>query len=515
MANNPIPEVDEFETPEARIERLGRQRPEKFKSLWAEAGFVFSVVMSQVLTEYFVSGFNVVLPTIVDDLGIAQSSSTWPAAAFSLVVSSFLLIFGRLSDMYGGYPVYLGGVIWLVIWSIVAGFSQNELMMDFCRALQGLAPAAYLPSSLMLLGSIYRPGPRKNIVFSIYGACAPLGFFIGIFFAGVAAEYATWGWYFWIGAAMTAVTAVIAYFTVPSDIEERKGLGIEMDWPGAILSSCGLILVVYAITDSSHAPNGWATPYIYSLLIVGVLVLGATVYVEGWVAEMPLLPFDLFDVKYMKPLILALFFTYGSLGIFMLMTEVMGASPMQLVAWFTPMALGGCIIATCGGFVLHLVPGSVMVILAGVAWIIAPLLFALAPEGANYWAWIFPSMICATVGIDITFNVTNIFITTSLPFRQQGLAGALINSVLHLSIAFFLGFSEVIATNTRERGPMRSYKAVFWFEVACAAVALVLLVGFVKINKASSAATADEIQAMADAERVSTEKHTSAEPVST
>lgn len=222
--------------------------------------------------------------------------------------------------MYGGYPVYLGGVVWLTLWSIVAGFAQNELMMVFCRALQGLAPAAYLPSSLMLLGSIYRPGLRKNIIFSIYGACAPLGFFIGILFAGVTAEYATWGWYFWIGAILTAITTVIAYFTIPSDIKERRGLGIKTDWLGAILSSCGLILVVYAITDSSQAPNGWATPYIYVLLIIGVLLLGATVYVEGWVAEMPLLPPDLFAVKYMKPLILALFFTYGSLGIFLLYT---------------------------------------------------------------------------------------------------------------------------------------------------------------------------------------------------
>lgn len=95
------------------------------------------------------------------------------------------------------------------------------------------------------------------------------------------------------------------------------------------------------------------------------------------------------------------------------MSEVMGGSPIQLVAWYLPMALGGCIVATCGGFILHLVPGSVMVISAGVAWIIAPLLFALAPEGANYWAWVFPSMICATVGIDITFNVTNIFVGIS------------------------------------------------------------------------------------------------------
>lgn len=64
---------------------------------------------------------------------------------------------------------------------------------------------------------------------------------------------------------------------------------------------------------------------------------------------------------------------------------------MQLVAWFTPMAAGGCIIAVVGGFVLHLVPGTIMVLFSGVAWIIAPLLFAIAPQGAVYWAYTFPA----------------------------------------------------------------------------------------------------------------------------
>ena len=93
-----------------------------------------------------------------------------------MAVAAFLLVFGRLGDMYGGYPLYVGGLVWLALWSLICGFSKNAIMLDICRALQGLGPAAFLPSSMMLIGSIYRPGPRKNLVFSIYGACAPIGF---------------------------------------------------------------------------------------------------------------------------------------------------------------------------------------------------------------------------------------------------------------------------------------------------------------------------------------------------
>jgi len=308
----------EGEPETARIERLGRQRPEKLASIWTEIGFVFSIVMSQLLTEYFFSGFTILIPTIVQEFDIPPASTTWPANALSLVTCSFLLPFGRLADIYGGFTVYVAGATWYCLWSFIAAFSQNELMLDFCRALQGLGPAAYLPASLTLLGSMYRPGPRKNLVFSIYGAMAPLGFFIGIFFAGVAGQYAGWQWFFWIGTILTAITTVIAYFTIPNDFAERRANGVKMDWLGSFTTAAGFILLVFALTDSSHAPQGWATPYIYVTFILGVLMLAAAFYTEGWVAEQPLLPFDVFKIKYMRPLILGLLFTYGTLGIFLL-----------------------------------------------------------------------------------------------------------------------------------------------------------------------------------------------------
>lgn len=447
--------------------------------------------------EYFVSGFNVILPTLIKDLDIPQSSTVWPASAFALVSAAFFLPLGRLADMYGGYPVYLSGLIWLVVWSIIGGFSQNSLMLVFCRALQGLGPAAFLPSGVMLLGSIYRPGPRKNLVFSIYGGSAPLGFFAGVFVAGLTGSFLHFGWYFWIGAILVFTTIVPAIFAIPSDVDERKALGIQMDWVGSALIVSGLILVVFAITDASHASQGWRTPYIYALLILGVLLLGAAFYVEGWVASNPLLPFDLFQVPYLPALFVALFFSDGVLGIFLLyatlyMQDIMGASPLQVAAWFVPMCTGGIAISVIGGYVLHLLPGTLLVTIAGMAWILNSLLFALAPDGANYWAFVFPAMIFATIGIDLTFNVASIFITTSLSQSRQGLAGALINSLMYLGIAFLLAFADVTQTETKRFGLKRSYQSVFWFQLACAVLAFVVMIGFVRIRKARSEMTADE-----------------------
>ena len=319
MAEPQEPPADvRIEAEEARIERLGRQRPEGLASIWREGGFVFSIVMSQLLTEYFVSGFSVLVPTVVRELDIPAPATTWPANAFSLVLSAFLLPFGRLADMYGGFWLYIGGCIWFTIWSLLAGFAQNEIMLDVARALQGLGPAAFLPASLTVLGTMYRPGPRKNLVFSIYGAMAPFGFFVGIFFAGVAAQYTTWRWYFFIGTILAAATGVTAWFTIPNDYQKHRETGVKMDWLGSGTISAGIIFLVFAITDSSHAPHGWATPYILITFVLAFVFLGTAFYIEGWVASQPLLPLSIFQIKSMKPFLLALVFAYGAVGIYLL-----------------------------------------------------------------------------------------------------------------------------------------------------------------------------------------------------
>lgn len=194
---------------------------------------------------------------------------------------------------------------------------------------------------------------------------------------------------------------------------------------------------------------------------------------------------------------MALFFSDGVLGIFLLystlyMQKIMDATPLQATAWFVPMCAGGAIISVGGGYVLHLIPGTILMLIGGLDWVMTSLLFALAPDGANYLAFVFPAMIGATIGIDTTFNVAGIFITTSLSASRQGLAGALINSFLYLGIAFLLGFADLTQTETMHLGLKGSYQAVFWYQLACATVALVVMLGFVRIRKAESDLTADE-----------------------
>ena len=156
------------------------------------------------------------------------------------------------------------------------------------------------------------------------------------------------------------------------------------------------------------------------------------------------------------------------------------------------MAIGGLVLALIGGFFLHLLPGTILLGLSGIGYLVSVLLFAIIPENPNYWAYIFPAMLCATLGVDVTYSVTNIFITTNMPRNRQGLAGALINSTVFLGIALFLGFADIAVTAPSRLGLKQSYKVAFWFAVGCSTLSLLLFLVFIRIGKAKSDLTADE-----------------------
>jgi hypothetical protein len=208
------------------------------------------------------------------------------------------------------------------------------------------------------------------------------------------------------------------------------------------------------------------------------------------------------------------------LGLFCSMETILHASPLQTAAWFTPMAVGGLILAVGGGFVLHLLPSRVLMIISGIGFLLSVLLFAIMPAQTTspsgdltpsnkflFWAYIFPSMLCATIGIDITFNVTNIFITTAMPRRLQATASGLINNLLYLGVSFWLGIGELAVSVTIQTrggstdgdgegsdggvGLRDQYRIGFWTGVGLAAVAL-CVTATIKMAQASADMTADE-----------------------
>ena len=183
--------------------------------------------------------------------------------------------------------------------------------------------------------------------------------------------------------------------------------------------------------------------------------------------------------------------------------SILHVQPLMTAAWFTPLPVGGIILCIVGGILLHIFPNRVLLIFSQLGFLLSVLLFAIIPDQKDgqpsskflYWAYIFPAMVCGTVGVDITFNLVNIFVTTAMPLHLQSAASGVINSVLYLGMAFWLGIAQMaVSTTIQYQGDIsqsRQYKIGFWTGVAMAGMSLILAIT-VRIGTASAALTADE-----------------------
>lgn len=143
------------------------------------------------------------------------------------------------------------------------------------RAMQGIGPAFLLPNGVALLGRAYPPGPRKNLVFSIFGLTAPTGFIVGALFSSLIAQFGWWPWIYWANCIACLLFAGLSWGFIPpmdgyNPEREMKG---SLDLPGCLTGVTGLILINFAFNQGPVV--GWPTVYVYVLLIVGFLFMGA------------------------------------------------------------------------------------------------------------------------------------------------------------------------------------------------------------------------------------------------
>ena len=185
--------------------------------------------------------------------------------------------------------------------------------------------------------------------------------------------------------------------------------------------------------------------------------------------------------------------------------KVIGMSPLLTSVWFTPWCASGVVLAAMSGLLLHLVSGWLLLIISCIASVIAIILFALMPESPNYWAWVFPAMLAQACCVDILFTVSNVYLSTSMPRKAQGIAGALINFTVFIASAAFLALENVAVSQFKNQGwdLKTQYHGVFWIGVGIATAGTLLSL-FIKIDKATSMLTPEEKELAAKTEVVST-----------
>lgn len=239
---------------------------------------------------------------IGESFGItSEGQLSWLIAGYSLTIGTFILVGGRLGDEFGNKRVFVIGMAWYSLWSLVAGLSvySSHVLFIFSRVFQGMGPALTIPNGLAILGQSYSPGPKKNMSFAWFGGAAPFGAIAGFTFGGLFA-LAWWPWIYWSQAiALACVTTFSAWIIPPQPVRltakqrtTREKID-HLDIPGGLTGVTALVLFNFAWNQAVVV--GWQQPHVYVCLILGVLVAGLFFVIELYWAKSPILPLATFN----------------------------------------------------------------------------------------------------------------------------------------------------------------------------------------------------------------------------
>ncbi|KAG0345753.1 hypothetical protein BG005_001125, partial [Podila minutissima] len=130
------------------------------------------VSMAQCLDIINVSSVTIILPNVMHDVGYKIDQLQWVTSAYALAYGAFLLLGGRLGDLYGHRNIYILGVFWFSVWSIVNGFAKTPVVLSVARAMQGMGAGFTVPSALAILTTTYPVGPERSKALEFFGGTA-------------------------------------------------------------------------------------------------------------------------------------------------------------------------------------------------------------------------------------------------------------------------------------------------------------------------------------------------------
>ncbi|PYI05187.1 MFS general substrate transporter [Aspergillus sclerotiicarbonarius CBS 121057] len=407
------------------------------KSALHEYTFIAVLCAAQFMTQAGLALAIVPLHIIGETFHVTDSGQlSWYAAAYSLTAGTFILIAGRLGDLYGHRLMFIGGFAWL-----------------------GLC---------------------------IFGATAPGGFAVGGAFAGLLAERAWWPWAYWIMGMGCIAFAVVGVFAIPrSPSPERSGQPawwVKCDLVGGSFGITALILINFAWNQGPSV--GWPTVYVYVLLIVGFLCLALFVWIEVH-ATCPLLPREIFseDVAWVLGCIAAGWSSFGVVVFyfFQFMEVIQGDTPLLALAKWAPSAMSGAIAAVTTGFVLARLRPSVTMLIAMLAFTGGQILLATLPVRQTYWAQAFVVSILTPWGMDMSFPSGTLILSNSMPREHQGLAASLVNTIVNYSISIGLGFAGTVESQVNRGGTdtLRGYRGASYMGIGLAGLGVGVATMFV------------------------------------
>jgi EmrB/QacA subfamily drug resistance transporter len=398
---------------------------------------------------------NIALPYIGKELTISQANLSWVVTGYALAFGGLLLLGGRLGDLYGRRRLFMIGLLIFAGASMLGGIAQNEVMLLGSRALQGLGAAIASPTALALITTTFPAGPQRNRAFSVYAAMSGAGAAVGLILGGWLTEY-SWRWTFLINVPIGLAAAVAATYVLA---ESQKHPG-ELDLPGALTGTLGLVGIVFGLTHAGDQRYGWGDPWTLVSLVAGLVLLAVFVVVESFV-EHPLMPFRIlanrtrataFAVMMLVPA--AMFAMFFFLSLFV--QNVMGYSSLKTGFAFLPFSVGIVVAATISSKLMsHVDPrwiAGVGTLLAGSA------LFGFSripyddrlgqlSVDATYAGDVLPFVILMSLGMGLTFVPMTLTAVHGVGQRDSGIGSGVLNTMQQVGGALGLAILSTVAVH--------------------------------------------------------------------
>ena len=376
---------------------------------------------------------NVALPTIKTSLGFSDTSLAWVVNAYLLTFGGFLLLGGRLGDLYGHRRLFLIGITLFTVASLACGLATSEAWLVAARAVQGLGGAVTSAVALSLIMMLFTETEERTKAMGVFGFVAAGGGTVGVLLGGVITDVLSWHWIFLVNVPIGIGVFVVARRLLPA--AAARGAG-RLDVAGAVVATASLMLAVYAIVNGNQW--GWTTVRPIGLLVVAAVLMGAFVLIESRVRS-PLVPLGIFrsrnvsaangiGVLWAAALFAWFFLTALYLG------KVLHYSPLKVGLAFAPTSL------IMGVFSLGLSARLVMrfglrtPLVAGLCLAaLALLLFIRVPVSGSFWVDVLPSMILLGFGAGMAFNPLLLAAMGDVAPEEAGLASG------HVNTSFMIG----------------------------------------------------------------------------
>jgi EmrB/QacA subfamily drug resistance transporter len=375
---------------------------------------------------------NVALPAIQKDFNADLSDLQWVVDAYALSLAAFQLTAGSIADLRGRKLVFVVGIAIFTLASLLCGLAGSPTTLNIARGLQGVGGAAMFATSLALLAGAFT-GRERGVAFGVWGATIGASVAIGPLIGGAITDGLGWEWIFFVNVPI-GIAAIV--FTNMKVAESKNPHARSVDWPGVVLWSAGLFLLVLGLIRGNE--QGWGSAKTLIELGAAVLLIVAFLLLERRRRE-PMLDLTLFRNKAFAGVsIVAFTLSAAMFSMFLYLTlyiqNGLGYTPFETGLRFLPLTVVSFFAAGGAGRLVHTVPARVLFAIGlGLVGLGLLLMHGITPS--SDWTTLLGGMIAAGLGVGLCNpTIAQVAVGVVEPARS-GMASGINNTFRQVGIA--------------------------------------------------------------------------------